>query len=136
MTERGDKSAHNLTGVWDGTYSYGPNIPSVTFVATLVESGATLTGTTHEPCTMGGGPDEIMLATLLGSRQGQTVRFVKTYEGNNPHYGTVHYEGTLNADATEIAGRWTIPGHGSGTFLMIRPAGAKQTISRKAAANV
>ena len=39
MTERSGESAHNLTGVWDGTYSYGPGIPSVAFVATLIESG-------------------------------------------------------------------------------------------------
>jgi hypothetical protein len=136
MTERDGASTHNLTGVWDGTYSYGSGEPSVAFVATLIESGATLTGTTHEPCIMGGSPDTIMLATLLGSRQGQAIRFVKTYEGNNPYYGTVHYEGTLNADATEIEGRWMIPGHGSGTFLMIRPTGAKQTIVRKSTAKV
>ena len=136
MTRRDAASAQNLTGVWDGTYSYGSGTPSVAFVATLIESGTTLTGTTHEPCTIGGSSDEILLATLLGVRQGQAVRFVKTYEGSNPYYGTVHYEGTLNADVTEIEGRWSIPGDGSGAFLMIRPAGASQTIARKSTAKV
>jgi len=120
MTRRDAASAQNLTGVWDGTYSYGSGTPSVAFVATLIESGTTLTGTTHEPCTIGGSSDEIMLATLLGVRQGQAV----------------HYEGTLNADVTEIEGRWSIPGDGSGAFLMIRPAGASQTIARKSTAKV
>ena len=83
-----------------------------------------------------GRPRQAEVVSKLGVRQGQAVRFVKTYEGSNPYYGTVHYEGTLNADVTEIEGRWSIPGDGSGAFLMIRPAGASQTIARKSTAKV
>ena len=41
--------AQNLTGVWQGLYTY-PNSESVSFVATLIDSGGALSGSTHEPC--------------------------------------------------------------------------------------
>ena len=112
--------AQNLTGVWNGLYSY-PNGRSVTFVATLIESGSTLTGSTHEPCVGSDCPAGTLFATLLGSRSGNAVTFRKTYEVAGARYDTVNYEGRLNADATEIEGRWSIPGVWSGKFLMIRP---------------
>jgi hypothetical protein len=112
--------AQNLTGVWNGLYSY-PDGSSVSFVATLIETGSALTGSTHEP-----GAGSTLYATLLGSRHASAVGFRKTYDGVVPGYRAVDYAGTLSADATEIEGRWTIPGVWSGKFLMIRP-------SRKAA---
>ena len=48
MAERGQADAQDLTGVWNGLYSY-PDGLSVTFVATLIESGGALSGSTHEP---------------------------------------------------------------------------------------
>ena len=113
-----DANAQNLTGVWHGLYTY-PNVRSVSFVATLIESGSALTGSTHEPCD---GPAGTLYATLTGSRHGSAVAFRKTYEGAGPGYGTVDYAGTLSTGATEIEGRWSIPGVWSGKFLMIRPA--------------
>jgi hypothetical protein len=112
--------AENLTGVWNGLYSYADG-RSVTFVATLIESGSTLTGSTHEPCVGRDCPAATLFATLMGSRSGNAVRFHKTYEVADPRYATVNYEGRLNADATEIEGRWSIPGVWSGKFMMIRP---------------
>ena len=111
--------AHDLTGVWNGLYSYADG-RSVAFVATLIESGATLTGSTHEPCVGGDCPGGTLFASLAGSRAGSAVNFRKTYEGAGPRYG-IHYEGQLNADATEIEGRWVILGVWSGKFMMIRP---------------
>ena len=105
-----------VTGVWHGLYTY-PNGLSVSFVATLIESGSVLTGSTHEPS-----PTGTLYASLTGSRDGSAVAFHKTYEGAGPDYGNVDYAGTLNADASEIEGRWIIPGVWSGKFLMIRPA--------------
>jgi hypothetical protein len=113
-------ATQNLTGVWNGLYSY-PDGRSVTFVATLIDSGSTLSGSTHEPCVGGDCPTATLFATLMGSRSGSAVTFRKTYEADSPRYGTVNYEGILNADATEIEGRWMIPGVWSGKFLMIRP---------------
>jgi hypothetical protein len=114
--ERMDANAQNLTGVWQGLYTY-PDGLSVSFVATLIESGSALTGSTHEPS-----PTGTLYASLTGSRDGSAVAFRKTYEGAGPSYGTVDYAGTLSTGATEIEGRWSIPGAWSGKFLMIRPA--------------
>ena len=115
-----DRQAQDLTGVWNGLYSY-PDGRSVTFVATLIESGSTLSGSTHEPCVGADCPAGTLFASLMGSREGSAVRFRKTYEAAGPRFATVNYEGRLNAEATEIEGRWMIPGHGSGKFMMIRP---------------
>ena len=123
MTEHTGASARNLTGVWHGIYSYPVARAPVSFVATLIETASAVSGTTHEPCAIGGSPNEILYATLLGSRQDSAIAFVKTYDGANPHYGTVAYEGTLSPDETEIEGRWIVPGNWSGKFLMIRSAG-------------
>jgi hypothetical protein len=115
-----ESQAQHLTGVWNGLYSY-PDGRSVTFVATLIESGTTLTGSTHEPCVGDDCSTATLFANLMGSRHGSSVTFRKTYEVADPHFVTVNYAGTLNADASEIEGRWTIPGASSGKFLMIRP---------------
>jgi hypothetical protein len=112
--------AHDLTGVWNGLYSYADG-RSVAFVATLIESGSALTGSTHEPCVGRDCPSGTLFASLAGSHAGSAVTFRKTYEAAGPRFGTVNYEGRLNADATEIEGRWLIPGVWSGKFMMIRP---------------
>ncbi len=132
MIKKNGPNPHNLTGIWHGIYSYPIGRPPVSFVATLIEAGSAVTGTTHEPCELGGSPDQTLYATLLGRRQDAAVAFVKNYDGANPHYGTVAYEGTLSADGTEIEGRWIVPGNWSGKFLMIRSAGRQETVRRRA----
>jgi len=126
-----ETSALNLTGVWQGLYSYPIARAPVAFVATLIESGSVVSGTTHEPCAIGGSPNETLYASLDGSRNDSAVTFVKTYDGSNPHYTTVAYEGTLSRDGTEIEGRWLVPGNWSGKFLMIRSAGKQEAVGRK-----
>jgi hypothetical protein len=125
-------SPQNLTGIWHGLYSYpyGGRAP-VPFVATLIQAGSTVSGTTHETCETGGRSNETLYATLRGRRQDSAVVFLKTYDGGNPHYGRVSYEGRLSADGTEIEGRWIVPGNWSGKFLMIRSAGKEEAVSRK-----
>lgn len=113
--------AENLTGVWQGLYSY-PFGASVSFVATLIDSGGSLSGSTHEPCSFDSG--RTMYAMLEGTREGRAVSFLKTYQNAGPRYGSVvRYRGALSGDATEIEGRWTIWKILSGKFLMIRSAG-------------
>jgi hypothetical protein len=124
------QSLQNLTGVWHGLYSYPYNRAPVSFVATLIEAGSAVTGTTHEPCDMGGRPNETLYATLQGRRQASTVSFLKTYDGTNPHYGRVAYQGTLSADGTEIEGRWMVPGSWSGKFLMVRSPTREEAVAR------
>jgi hypothetical protein len=111
----------SLTGVWDGTYVQS-RVGMVTFMATLIETGGALGGNVTEPCIR---PDCLVggthNASIAGHRSGSAVSFVKRYEPSGCGYGTVFYEGLVNADATEIDGRWRLPGMaGSGTFLMVR----------------
>jgi hypothetical protein len=113
--------ARNLTGVWQGLYTY-PDGESVSFVATLIDSGGAISGSTHEPCATAVSSSGTLYATLAGSRSGSAVEFRKTYDGKAPRYCAVDYAGTLNAEATEVEGRWIIRGVWSGKFLMIRPA--------------
>jgi hypothetical protein len=130
-----EASAHNLTGVWNGLYTY-PDGRSVAFVATLIESGGALSGTTHEPGVGAGVPSGTLYATLAGSRADNAVSFCKTYDGDLPQFRAVEYAGTLNGEATEIEGRWIIPSVWSGKFLMIRPdpdaARAERKIAQRA----
>jgi hypothetical protein len=123
--------ARNLTGVWQGLYTY-PNGESVSFVATLIDSGGALSGATHEPCAPEVSSSGTLYATLAGNRRGSAVEFRKVYDGKLPRYRAVDYAGTLNAEATEVEGRWIIRGVWSGKFLMIRPARQEESVERKA----
>jgi hypothetical protein len=113
--------------------TYPRPYPSVSFVATLIENGTCLTGSTHEPCVGANCSCDTLFATLLGSRHDSVVTFVKTYDAAGPHFHQpIAYEGTLSEDATEIEGRWTIRRLWSGKFLMIRSTGRAVAVSRKA----
>jgi hypothetical protein len=128
-----EPNTQNLTGVWHGLYSYPDGRPSVSFVATLIEAGSTVSGTTHESAGLEGEPSRTLYATLLGRRQGATVAFLKTYDRAGPHYrSSIAYQGVLSADGTEIEGGWLIPGNSAGKFLMIRSAGKQEAVRRKA----
>jgi hypothetical protein len=126
-------SPQNLTGIWHGLYSYLDGSPSVSFVATLIESGTTVSGTTHEPSDRQGEPKATLYATLKGHRQGASVAFLKTYDRAGPRYlSAIAYQGMLSGDGTEIEGAWLIPGDSWGKFLMIRSAGKSEAVRRKA----
>jgi len=120
----------NLTGVWDGTFVQ-PRVGMVTFLATLIDSGGALGGNVTEPCMMPAGcPLSTHNASIAGHRSGRTVSFVKRYEPPGYGYDTVSYEGSVNAEATEIDGRWRLPGTTfSGTFLMVRSTKPAQSIA-------
>ena len=117
----------DLSGVWDGTYIQ-PGTGMVTFTATLVETGGALIGDVTEPCSNPLCPLKTLNASISGHRSGSVVSFVKRYEPPGYGYGVVHYEGTLNAEATEIDGRWRLP-TASGSFLMIRSAKPAQAVT-------
>jgi hypothetical protein len=122
----------NLTGIWQGLYSYPRRLKPVTFTATLIESGAWLSGSIHETVQDEWGDWCEAFSTLLGKRAGQGVNFTKTYDGGVGWTHSVVYDGALSDDATEIEGRWSLSGNGSGKFLMIRPEGRRATILREA----
>jgi len=117
----------NLTGVWDGTFVQ-PQVGMVTFLATLTESGGALGGNVTEPCMTPDCPLSVHKASIAGHRSGSAVSFVKRYEPPGYGYDKVIYEGLVNADATEIDGRWSLPGL-SGTFLMVRSTKPAQSIA-------
>ena len=125
------RDANNLTGIWQGLYSYPQALAPVSFTATLLESGAWLSGSIHEVAQRHSGESTEASATLLGGREGQVVKFTKTYDGTNGWSHSVAYGGALSDDATEIEGRWATQGW-SGKFLMIRPEGRRAGQLREA----
>jgi hypothetical protein len=131
MTEPGRAEQRNLTGVWNGLYTY-QNGRSTSFVATLIESGGSLSGTTHEPSTAET-PGAVLFASLVGTRSDSAVTFTKTYERPDIfHRSPIRYEGMLNGESTEIEGRWTIVRFWFGKFLMIRSPDQEMKAERKA----
>lgn len=131
MTEPGHAEKRNLTGVWNGLFTYRDG-RSTSFVATLIESGGSLSGTTHEPGTAGAS-GAMLFATLAGARGDSAVTFTKTYDKPDLfHRSPIRYEGALNGEGTEIEGRWTIMRFWSGKFLMVRSPGQKLKAERKA----
>lgn len=127
----GDNPSQDLTGVWQGRYSYPRALPAVPFVATLIESATRLTGAVSEPGPSNDG--SVAYATLFGQRDGAGVAFVKTYADQARFPRPIDYIGTLNKDATAIEGTWRIDGVWSGKFIMTRPRRQAETISRKVA---
>jgi hypothetical protein len=119
----------DLTGVWDGTYIQ-PQVGMVTFLATLIETGGALGGSVTEPCMTSSCPVSTHSASIAGQRSGGAVSFVKAYEPPGYGYEKVSYEGRVNADATEISGRWSLRGATlSGAFLMVRSTKTAQSIA-------
>ena len=122
----------DLSGPWDGLYSYPRTLAPVSFVADLKETGGWLTGTTGEAAASGSATGQNLSATLQGRRSGSSVKFLKLYDGSVPGFDSVAYEGAVSADGTEIDGRWTAIGNWSGTFLMIRSQGVAESRSKTA----
>jgi hypothetical protein len=121
--------AQNLTGIWSGLYTYHDG-RSISFVATLIDGGGSLSGTTHEPDSRS---SATLYATLVGSRHDGAVTFTKTYDKpDRYHRNPIFYNGALNGDGTEIEGHWAISARASGKFLMIRPAPRKAKVAQTA----
>jgi hypothetical protein len=131
-----DHSAQrDLTGVWQGLYVY-PWGRSEGFVATLVQSGDHIGGTTHETATQGRAKGKTLYAIVDGTRSGSAVTFRKTYDGSGGWTHTVFYSGQLSADGAEIDGEWRIPPFPPGRFLMIRQGGKEEVVTRRVAVDV
>jgi hypothetical protein len=121
-----------LTGVWHGLYSYQAFLEPVYFVATLISSGQSFSGMTHEAAIGRMGTPLTLFAGLDGAIAGSSVTFLKTYDGSGGWSHTVNYDGTLSGDRTEIDGTWTVAGSWSGRFLMIRSSGMSEEVIRRA----
>ena len=122
----------NLTGVWQGLFSYPSMYRAAGFTATLIEAGGHLTGSTTEVAVGGPRSGMAVSAFLSGRRTGSHVTFTKQYEGPEPPNHAVEYEGMLTDDLMEIDGRWFIPGSWAGRFLMIRSGGRSVEAARQA----
>jgi len=116
-----DPGSQSLTGVWTGLYSKASLGPLVPFTATLIQSGAGFSGSTHEARPIAGISSATLRAFVTGAKDGARVEFVKTYDGTAGWTHTVAYLGAINADGSEIEGRWEVRGGLSGRFLMTRP---------------
>lgn len=125
--------ATDLSGDWDGIFNYPRLYRPTTFVATLREHDGAISGEITEPGQVGVSAGQTLSALIDGHRTGSTVRFIKTYD----HQASpVHYEGTLDADATEISGSWRIPGNWSGPFIMVRRTGKAEAVEQRTAETI
>jgi hypothetical protein len=122
---------NSLTGVWHGLYSYPRFIEPVYFVATIIQSGAMVSGTISEAAVGEMGAPLTIFASVSGTKSESSVVFTKHYDGTGGWEHAVLYDGMLNGDATEIEGTWDIPSEWSGRFLMIRSPGATEKTARK-----
>ena len=120
-----------LTGVWHGLYSYPRQLEPVYFVATLIGSGARLSGMIHEANVGRRGAKLQLFASVEGEQSDSSVSFDKVYDGTGGWSHKVIYIGTLNSDRTEIEGNWSIPSVWSGRFLMLRSRGMTETAIRQ-----
>jgi hypothetical protein len=121
----------SLTGVWHGLYSYAAYREPVYFVATLIDAGSFVSGTTHESEIGETGAPLTLFASIEGSKSGTAVSFTKIYDGSGGWEHAVAYDGLLNGDTTEIEGEWRIGVEAHGRFLMIRSRGATEQVARK-----
>jgi hypothetical protein len=116
-------SADDLSGAWTGIFNYPRDMPATGFAATLHDSASILTGQVIEPRHDGAAT---LQAIIDGRRDGDRVRFAKSYDGQDGDYDIVRYDGSVDEAGLEITGRWDIPGIWSGTFIMVRDAGTSE----------
>ena len=88
--------SNNLTGPWKGRFDYDTGGKPVAFELELVDVAGQLSGQIVEPNTIKGAKGDTLMASIEGSHDGGTIRFVKYYsgldQGDDPAY-----EGQLNA---------------------------------------
>jgi hypothetical protein len=131
MAKSGQGGSANIGGAWHGLYFYPGHPEPVSYVALLIDVGTQFSGSIHEYEGVISEKRILLHAAVDGRRNGTGVSFLKTYDGTGGWKHSVGYDGTLNADATEIAGQWYIDGH-SGRFIMTRAGAAEEAVLRKA----
>ena len=121
-----------MTGQWHGTFSYPRDLgPATPFLATIVDSGGSLSGTIIEPDAMYR-TGRTMDASLAGHRSGRGVDFTKAYHGQAFGYeNPVDYVGQLAADGQSVTGVWSLLDM-NGTFEMYREALVEEVDERQA----
>lgn len=111
----------NLSGLWLGSFSYpGGAGPTTPFMAKLADAGGSLSGETVEPNTVGPS-SETLEAFIVGTRDGVSVDFTKTYDGAADAAHSIDYVGQVSGDGNRITGVWSMDGMDGG-FEMYREA--------------
>jgi hypothetical protein len=117
-------------------FNYPGPFPPVSFEAELRDDGGSITGTVFEPEENPTRIEATLHAIVEGARQGSMLTFTKIYEDAERMPEPVFYSGTIQPDGNEVSGRWDIPGHWSGTFLMIRNSGVAEVAEAEAGEEV
>ncbi len=129
------ESEVDLSGDWLGLYNYPESHPPTRFRATLRDDGGRISGETIEAEeTFTGGAE--LRALIDGRRDGASITFAKVYEDEAFNSEFVQYDGAITAGGDEIHGRWEVPGHWSGTFIMVRSSGAGEAAERRIAETI
>ena len=106
----------DVTGVWYGRYEAEHWDEKNGFIALLEEFGGAISGTIIERADDGVSTRRALVA---GSRDGESLRFVKQYDGSGGFSHAVTYSGRIDGEGREVGGAWTVPG-GWGRFVMER----------------
>lgn len=124
----------NVSGYWNGAYSYRHSLRIVMFSAQLFEVNGDIAGSTEEAAPAADLSFGKLSATLRGVRSHLQVSWLKRYDEPRPdnYAQPIIYEGELTSDGLEIRGEWKFPGLISGTFLMIRALGTTSAAEREA----
>lgn len=130
-----DSRSIDLTGHWEGLFSYPRLMPPNGFEAELRETSGHIDGETTERSDWRRNRGSTVIALLSGHRDGHAVSFIKRYD-DIQRVEPVHYEGTLSADGDEITGTWRISGQWSGSFIMVRRTRPGAVAERKTAETV
>jgi hypothetical protein len=118
---RAETAQLSLSGLWRGTYRYlGADKPPGSFTADLSEADGRLSGEIRDDIRADDAPEKPSHAIVEGSHVGRDVRFLKRYMRENKRYVPLQYFGKANESATEVEGRWFLPGRSSGEFVMVR----------------
>lgn len=107
-----------LSGTWEGTYSYmaSSGRREVPFTLQLTARGTSLSGRITEPNTFGDRSSPNLNANVVGIQEGLRLRLVKTYDGTAGQSHSVYYESMLDPGAMTISGTWIIGDRWSGEF--------------------
>jgi len=127
-------TGHDLSGQWTGIFNYPAFYPPNSFEATIRDFGGAISGVITQPREFFEPPGGLQHAVIEGTREGNTLRFIKIYD--DLARATPHYHGVVQPGGDEIEGQWTIPGDWSGTFLMIRGARVSETVGRRVSEKV
>lgn len=108
----------HLSGRWTGHYFYRRPVNGVTdvpFEMNLIMSQGRIAGSVVEPNTFGDETSKNLYADFDGRIIGNSVRWIKQYDGTAGVNHAVEYDGVLDRSANRISGQWTV-GESVGDF--------------------